>query len=713
MTTVTERARGAHRVLHILAPDEAMQLARAQFLSRHLDLEARRLRRSDQGYYTIGSAGHEGNVAIAAATRVSDPAFLHYRSGALFLHRAQQAGYPYAVRDVLLGMCAARSEPIAGGRHKVWGSAALAIPPQTSTISSHLPKAVGMALAIEKRRRLGLVHTIGGALPDDAIVVCSFGDASLNQSTAQGALNSAAYAVHQGHEVPLVFVCEDNGLGISVPTAPGWVEAFARARSELAYVAANGLDLEDAVRGARDATDIARRTRRPVFLHLRTARLLGHAGSDVELSYRSEAAIRATEAEDPLLATAALLVDAGVASASDVLAAYEDARTVVAAASREALAAEPLRDADDVMSTIARVSASREASAAPPIGEPLALAARINGVLGELLGEVPELLVFGQDIGKKGGIYGVTRRLQSSFSGERVFDTHLDETFILGLAIGAGHAGFVSVPEIQYLAFFHTAADQLRGEAATLSFFSSGQFANPFVLRLPSYGYQKGFGGHFHNDNSIAALLDIPGVIVASPARGDDAAAMLRTCVTIARASQRVCVFLEPIALYTTADLYASGDGEWLTRAVPGATAELGRARLWLEAENALLLVTFANGVPMCLRTARKLAARGIACSVLDLRWLAPLPREDLLAAASRARAVLVVDETRATGGVSQHVIAALVDGGVSKPIARVTSKDSFIPLGPAAAHVLLSEAEIEAAALALHAREAHVSNHS
>src|SRR6185503_5332148 len=129
----------------------------------------------------------------------------------------------------------------------------------------------------------------------------------------------------------------------------------------------------------------------------------------------------------------------------------------------------------------------------------------------------------------------------------RVFNTLLDEQSILGLAIGAGQLGLLPVPEIQYLAYLHNAEDQLRGEASSLSFFSQGQFKNPMVVRIAGYAYQKGFGGHFHNDNSIAALRDIPGLIIASPARGDDAAGMLRTCVAAARTSGAVAVFLEPI----------------------------------------------------------------------------------------------------------------------------------------------------------------------
>ena len=136
----------------------------------------------------------------------------------------------------------------------------------------------------------------------------------------------------------------------------------------------------------------------------------------------------------------------------------------------------------------------------------------------------------------KGGVYGVTRGLQKRFGAGRVFDTLLDETSILGLALGAALTGFVPVPEIQYLAYLHNAEDQLRGEAATLQFFSQGQYRNGMVVRVAGYGYQKGFGGHFHNDNALGVLRDIPGLVIASPARPDDAAAMLATPASTPRA---------------------------------------------------------------------------------------------------------------------------------------------------------------------------------
>ncbi len=187
----------------------------AMVASRNLDLAARYLRKEGPGVYTIGSAGHESNATIAAALMPTDPALLHYRSGGFYCARAQQVPGSTPLRDILLGLVAAADEPISGGRHKVFGNHALAVIPQTSTIASHLPRAMGVGFAIERAQRIG----VDPAWPADAIAVCSFGDASLNHSTALGALNAAEYTVHQGLRMPVLFCCEDNGLRHQRPHA--------------------------------------------------------------------------------------------------------------------------------------------------------------------------------------------------------------------------------------------------------------------------------------------------------------------------------------------------------------------------------------------------------------------------------------------------------------------------------------------------------------
>jgi 2-oxoisovalerate dehydrogenase E1 component len=689
----------------LLTAEDCLVLFDAQLGSRHLDLAARWLRSQGKGYYTIGSSGHEGNAAVAAALRPTDPALLHYRSGGFFLARAAQVGGRDPLRDMLLGLVAATEEPIAGGRHKVFGRRDLNIIPQTSTIASHLPRALGVAFSTARAKKLG----VSCVWPEDAITVCSFGDASVNHSTAVGAINAALHSAYQGVPMPLLFVCEDNGIGISVKTPRGWIEHSYGNRDGLGYFDADGWNVAATFDAATAAASWVRTHRRPAFLHLRMVRLMGHAGSDYEPAYRRPDEITADFDRDPVLCTAKLLVTSGALTPTQVLERYEAKRakvTELAGAVADlpqldsaAAVMDPLRESLEYAVAASPASLAAAVRAGEP-DAPLTVALAINRALHDILDRYPEAMIFGEDVARKGGVYGVTRGLLGKTSSARVFDTLLDEQSILGLALGAGVSGLLPIPEIQYLAYFHNAADQIRGEGATLQFFSNRQYHNPMVVRVAGYGYQKGFGGHFHNDNSIAAIRDIPGVVIASPARPDDAAAMLHTCAAAANAAGAVCVFLEPIALYHTRDLHTEGDDGWLAP-YPGAGVAIGRARTYGDGTD-LTMLTFANGLRMSLRVARRLKALRIHTRVVDLRWLAPLPVDDMLREANATGHVLIVDETRQTGGVGEGVLAELLQHGYTGAVDRVASRDSFIPLGDAALEVLLSEDTIEAAAIKL-----------
>ena len=705
-----------------LSVQRALELFTAQCESRHADLAAIWMQSRGRGFYTISSSGHEGNAGVAAALRPDDPALLHYRSGGFYCARSRQKPGHDPVRDILFGVAAATGEPIAGGRHKVFGNADLAVIPQTSTIASHLPRAVGLAYSLDRARRTG-VQTPWSR---DAIVVTSFGDASVNHSTLVGAFNTASNTVYQGLPMPVLMVCEDNGIGISTRTPSGWIAERFATRPGLKYIAANGCDLAAVYDAAEQAAHFVRTTRKPAFLHLRTVRFLGHAGSDAEVAYRTPAEITADYARDPLLVTAQLLADAGAADGSELLQRYEAVRKRVRSVAVAAMAEPQLDSADAIMAPLAprdRVKVA-EAVTAPAAADrqtvfsaklpedepPLTLAQSINRALHDELARRPQTLLFGEDVSLKGGVYGVTRGLRKSFGVARVFDTILDEQAVLGVGLGSALAGFLPIPEIQYLAYLHNAEDQLRGEAATLQFFSQGQYRNPMVVRIAGLGYQKGFGGHFHNDNSVSVLRDIPGLVVAVPSHPSDAPAMLRTLLAAAVTDGTVSVFLEPIALYHRRDLHSEGDGGWLAPyAGPDSWAErhipIGRARRWVTGQgdgSDLTILTFGNGVPMSLRVAHTLAADGVSSRVVDLRWLSPLPVKDILREAAASGRVLIVDETRRSGGVSEGIIAALVDGGFRGTISRVNSADSFIPLGDAARSVLLDEATVLRAARAL-----------
>lgn len=692
-----------------LTPGAAVDIFEDMYRSRALDVAARRLKASGHGYYTISSAGHEMNAVVGAVTRPTDPALLHYRSGGLFMARARQVPGSDPVGRTARSLVAAATDEASGGRHKVWGGRDLWVIPQTSTIASHLPKATGMATMLDRSEGLP------GTPPADAVVVCSFGDASANHASALAGVNAARYARRLGRAVPIVFVCEDNGIGISVPTPARWVAGTFGNLPHLRYVWAGG-EVDEVHAAVSSAVAWVREHRGPAFLHLPTVRLWGHAGSDVEAGYRSRADIEGAEAADPLLAVARRLVAAGAASPATLAQVVADVREEVGHAEDTVTQAPHLATREQVMASLAPYdeASTRRAAAVTVADEerlrvfggalPEAaaastartLAAHLNAALSDEVTRHPDTFVFGEDVGRKGGVYHVTARLQQRFGHRRVFDTLLDETTVLGLAQGAGMLGLLPIPEIQYLAYVHNALDQLRGEAASLAYFSNGAFTNPMVVRIAAFAYQRGFGGHFHNDNSIAALLDIPGLVVATPSRGDEAALLLRGCVATARANGRVVCLLEPIALYHERDLHEAGDERWLTdypapphAILPGETGTHG------DADADVVVLTYANGVRMSLRAMRQ---AGVAARVEDLRWLSPLPWDAIGAAVAGASHVVVVDECRASGGVADRIVARLVADGFAGTIATVASQDTYVPLGPAADTVLMTEDDIAAA---------------
>ncbi|MFN0085798.1 MAG: thiamine pyrophosphate-dependent enzyme [Blastocatellia bacterium] len=703
-----------------LTAGQAVEIFEDQVISRLLDVAARELKRRNEGYYTISSAGHENNAVVGALLRLEDPCFLHYRSGGLMMARSRKLPEIDPVYDTLLSFCASKEDPISQGRHKVWGSRPLWTPPQTSTIASHLPKASGLAFALRQARRAGR----GRDFRDDSIVCCSFGDASANHATALAGINAARYAMRRGGVAPILFLCEDNGIGISVGTPPSWIHDSFCAQPHLKYFEAAGV-IDEIYETVADAVEACRISRSPVFLHLHTVRLWGHAGTDVETTYRSLDEIVTQEANDPLLLNARRLIETGAATPGQLQGMARNVQARIDESMERAIRRPKLTTADEILAPLAPYDETACRSGAGPAtstdermklfdgvlpenaSNPVkrTMAAHINSALADEMLRLPEIIAFGEDVGRKGGVYYVTQGLQKRFGVSRVFDTLLDESTILGVAQGAAMAGLLPIPEIQYLAYLHNALDQIRGEACSLSYFSSGQFTNPMVVRIAGLAYQKGFGGHFHNDNSIGGLRDIPGLMLAVPARGDDAARLFRGAIAAARACGRVVCFLEPIALYHEKDLHADGDGQWLfDYPAPGEMLLPGEVGVYHGEARDLLIVSYGNGLRLSLRAARKLKERhGIAARVLDVRWLNPLPHDAIRLHAAACSRVLVADECRATGGgIADSVIAALAEFGVKWPMLSVRAADSYVPLAAAANLVLISEQQIVDAALTI-----------
>jgi 2-oxoisovalerate dehydrogenase E1 component len=708
---------------------QAVAIFESAIQSRLQDLLSRELKDKGISYYTIGSSGHEANAVVAALLRPTDPAFLHYRSGAFMAARLRQGRGETPFFDAMLSFCASAEDPISGGRHKVLGSASMHVPPQTSTIASHLPKAVGYARGIQRLSRLGLPS----AVPADSVVYCSFGDASLNHATAQAGIHAAGASTLHAQPCPILFVCEDNGIGISVRTPTDYVRQMMEHRCAVRYFTAASQDFPQVWQVAREAIEFVRTKQRPAFFHLETVRLMGHAGSDVEANYMRLDQIEANEQRDPLLGFADLLLRTGAIEPAAMLALYDDTDRRLRRAAAEASTRKKLTTVAEVTAPLRLPKADDLSIAVAPRDErlrvfggklpeddprPRHLAYRIPQALTDIFAAHDNAFLFGEDVAKKGGVYHVTTGLAETFGTGRVFNTILDETTILGLAQGMAQAGCLPFPEIQYLAYLHNAIDQIRGEAASLQFFSTGQchkelpgqftaYQNPMVVRIAGLAYQKGFGGHFHNDNSLGALLEIPGIVLGVPTRADDAVTMLRTMTAVAAQHGKVCVFLEPIALYMQKDLHEPNDGQWqFAYPPPEQGMPFGSGRVYdATDDDDLTIVTFGNGVWMSLRVQRRLRERGVKARVFDLRWLLPMPVDEVKAHVRATGRCLIVDECRAThAGPSPMLLTELcqdpaLEGCVLR---RIAAADTYVPLAAAANLVLVQEPDIERAALAL-----------
>ena len=699
-----------------LGANDLISIFESQIFSRHMDLKARDLKEKGQCFYTIGSSGHESNAVFGNIFPFSDIAFLHYRSGAFFIERSKQLDGGTPLYDMALSFMASSDDPISGGRHKVIGSKKLNIPPQTSTIASHIPKAVGTSFSIDRARDLDIKER---ELEKNSIVICSFGDASVNHASALSGFNTARWVKSAGGSVPIVFICEDNGYGISVPTPRDWISNNFSNQENLKYFYCDGLNMLDTINVTKEAEDYCRLTRSPVFLHMKTVRLMGHAGSDIESSYLSIGQIEKTEKNDPLLHSARILIENNCLSKDDILKLYEKSRNRIHSIFEKATTKPRITESSEVMDTIISKDIKTDNLSIPNekirvsifgkeykrLDQPGHMAKLINYALKDIMLHYENTLVFGEDVAQKGGVYHITADLYDKFTIRRVFNSPLDETSIIGFASGLAHNGFLPIPEIQFLAYLHNAEDQLRGEAATLSFFSQGEYTNPMIIRIAGLAYQKGFGGHFHNDNSLTIFRDIPGLILACPSNGADAVRMLRTATRQSYKNGRIVVFVEPIALYMVKDLHKSRDNKWCFK-YPDNKEELqlgefvtyGRGR-------ALTIISYGNGLYHSLKAQPEIEKQiKKKIKVIDLCWLSDIDIDSIIKEIGKSNKVLIVDECRSSGCHGEGLMALLYENSKNNISIKLhAAEDSFIPLGEAATSTLPNYNTIIHHAIELH----------
>ncbi|MDQ2802190.1 MAG: thiamine pyrophosphate-dependent enzyme, partial [Pseudomonadota bacterium] len=499
--------------------------------------------------------------------------------------------------------------------------------------------------------------------------------------------------------LPMLFYIEDNGYGISVPSSfqtPGADIAVNLASfSGLKILSGEGTDPDLAARLIDQAVTHVRQERTPVLLRLTVPRLEGHSYQDTQ-AYKSPATLAAEQARDPLPRLKAYLVPALIAETEwDQIAA-----SAVAAVDAARLAAEARPNADPA--GIARFVFSesdtpqiqgglrsagvRPASTTPqpaPEAQRINMSAAIRRVLDHELSVNPRMVLFGEDVGPKGGVHGVTLGLQEAFGAARVFDTSLSEEGIIGRAVGMALAGLMPVPEIQFRKYADPAAEQI-ADCGTLRWRTRNRFAAPMVVRMP-VGFFK-CGDPWHSQTNEVQFVHAPGWKVAVPSNAEDAVGLLRAAL---RGDDPV-MFLEHRAML---------DAMWARRPYPGDDYALpfGQSRTTLAGED-ITVVTWGAMVERCEAGAR---LSGHAAEVIDLRTLMPWDRAAVLASVVRTHRCLIVHEDLRTAGFGAEIAAVVADEvflDLDAPVGRLTMPDLPSPHNPILLNAVVPSVEAIAA---------------
>jgi 2-oxoisovalerate dehydrogenase E1 component len=564
--------------------------------------------------------------------------------------------------EALLGEICQRAGGVNGGRG---GSAHLTAPlhrlfGENSIVGAGVPIAGGLALAAH-------AHDDGG------VAVVSIGDGAINQgATHEGLVFAAA------RRLPLVVICENNGW--SEMTATGaMVRGTIAARVSGYGIESHAVDGGDpaAVRAAvAEAAATARGGAGPVFLECRTVRLLGHYNRDVEHYRSKEDRVHAAE-QDPLVRAREMLW----ATAEQLDALDAEAAAVVDAAT-EAVRAMHDPDASDVRAHVFATADEPARDGAHDRGHAVELTYQkaVNQALRTELAERPELLVYGEDVGDAGGIFGISRGLQEEFGPGRVFDTPIAESAILGSAVGAAMAGMRPVVEIMWGDFLLVALDQLVNQAANVRYVSRGALQAPLVVRTQQ-GVTPGSCAQ-HSQSLEAMLAHIPGLKVGLPATAGDAYAMLRAAI----ADPDPCLLFEARSLYQVKGAVR-----------PDAPVEpAAGARLRRDGGD-VAIISWGTMVAPALEAAEQLAGHGVEAAVLDLRWLCPLDLDAIADVTAGCGRILVAHEANVTGGFGAELSARIQEqhfDALDAPVMRLGAPDVRIPAAPSLQRALIPDAD-------------------
>ncbi len=628
-------------------------------LARVLDDRAPNYLKQGLGWsYHAPCAGHDAiQLALGMTFRPGrDYLFPYYRD----LTTCVAAGL--TAEEILLNGMSKATDVASGGRHMSnhFAKPEIGIQNVSSCVSNHAQHAAGLGRAIKTYGR-------------DSIVFCSVGESSTSEGYFFEAVNGASR-----EKLPVVFVVQDNGYGISVPKSDQTANELASDNfaglKNLRIIHCDGLDVFDSFRAMREAVEFVRSGAGCVIVHATVVRIHSHSNSDRHELYRTPEELAAARAADPLPRFRSSLTESGSVTEAELSAIEKQNLDDYEEAADRAKAAPDPEPASIFEYVVPEPWVSERWPEGLPdgSGEPLTLVQSINQTLKEEFRHNPHTYIWGQDVAyrEKGGVFNVTKGMQKEFGPQRVFNGPIAEDFITGTADGFSRLS----PEIRVVAegaefadYFWPAAEQMV-EMSHEYWRTRGKFVPNVTIRIASGGYIG--GGLYHSQNIEGWLTTLPGIRIVVPAYADDAAGLLRTAMR----SRGITLYLEPKFLYNNPIARTNVPAEF---AVP-----FGKARTRREGTD-LTIAAYGTPVHFALEAAEALEKEGKSVEVIDLRSLVPLDLEAVAASVRKTNRLLVAHEDKVHGGFGGEIASQIqetVFPYLDAPIGRVGS--TFTPVG-------------------------------
>ena len=627
---------------------QLLEIYRLMYLSRRLDEKQLIMLKQGKGFFHIGASGHEA-VEIAAAKSLKpsyDYAYPYYRDQAFCL------GLGMTSQEIMLSFLAKENDPNSGGRQmpQHYGHKELNIVSQSSPTGTQYLQAVGAAFALQRDK-------------SNALVYVSSGEGTTSQGDYHEALNWASR-----EKAPVIFHVENNGYAISVPLkeqiAGESVYKISSGYENLARFSIDGTNYFESLLAFKKASDRARKGLGPSVIESNVVRLLPHSSSDDHRKYRSENELDADKKKDPLVVFKNECVENNILKSSDFDKIVKNIDNEVDEVSEWAEnQSNPIKE--DALKNIYSndEKLSYEADKGNK-GSNIVLVDAINHALDEELSYNDKTLIYGQDIaGGKGGVFTATKDLTKKHGKDRVFNSPLAESSIIGTAVGMATLGYKPIIEIQFGDYIWTSMMQIRNEVSTMRYRSNGEWSCPFVMRVPVGGYIH--GALCHSQSIDGYFTHMPGIKIAYPSNASDAKGLLKSACRM----DDPVLFLEHKGLYRQG--YAASeepDEEYLL--------EYGKANKVQEGQD-LTIVTWGALVQKSIEASRNL---DYSIEIIDLRTLNPLDEESILNSVRKTNRLIVVHEDNITNGFGAEIVSIVSDKCfefLDAPIKRVASKDS------------------------------------